>query len=104
MSSMKAFWRCERCGYEGQGALIVPATWNGEIVDIIDIMCPMSGCCSSNIKLVGTPEQVNEWWNDYYARHDAVVVPDLQVGGTEPGVHVQSGEEDDSEVPVPKVL
>lgn len=104
MDSTKAFWRCESCGYEGDNALIVPATWNGEVVDIIDVMCPAKNCFSGKIKLVGTKEQVNEWWDAYYKRFNEVVVPDLSVGGTEPGVHVQPGKEDDSEVPVPKVL
>ena len=63
-------WRCNRCRWGGDEPLVCPATCNGEVVDIIDVMCPR--CTDGEPRFTGTSEERNAWWDAYYERSSNV--------------------------------
>lgn len=67
MPEDKAHWVCSNCGDVGQEAIVIHAFNNGKVVDIIDILCKKSGC-AGDMKLVGTNEQINAWWDADYEK------------------------------------
>jgi len=68
MSEGKAHWVCSVCGDIGDNVLIIH-TFNGQgkVVDIIDVMCKGSKC-AGDVKIVGTKEQIDEWWKADYEK------------------------------------
>jgi len=59
-------WECNKCDWQGDKPLIHPGVCDGNVVDIIDIMCPK--CVKGEPKLKGSRKEIDKWWDDWHKK------------------------------------
>lgn len=69
-------WKCLECDWFGEEPLIYPGECGGQVVDILDIMCPE---CSGKVMICGSHEEVNKWWDDWYEKRNGPPPPEKKV-------------------------
>jgi hypothetical protein len=71
-------WKCPKCGWAGYEPLIVPDMSCGEVVGILDITCPARLHCSGYPNFIGTDDERDKWWFEYYEKTERSIMKKLK--------------------------